>query len=129
MEQDQDVRGKSERRLTVRDTYERLRYIQDAIASITKYTTQGRDSFDKNELVQTWVIHHLKIIGEAAHAIPQDFKTSRPEIQWSRAISMQHMLLYHYFEINLDRVWAAVEYDWPSLKASVDAILAGQEGT
>ena len=39
------------------------------------------------------------------------------------------MLLYNYFEINLDRVWAAVEYDLSSKKAGVDAILAEQEGT
>ena len=111
----------------MKDTYERLRDIQEAIGSITKYTAQGRDAFDKNELIQTWVIHHLEIIGEAAHAIPQDFKTSHLEIQRSRAIKMQRMLLYHYFEINLDRVWAAVEYDLPSLRGIVDAILSEQE--
>jgi uncharacterized protein with HEPN domain len=57
----------------VRDTFERLRDIQEAITRITKYTNQGRDTFDENELVQTWVIHHLEIIGEAVRAIPQDF--------------------------------------------------------
>jgi len=29
-----------------------------------KYTNQGRQAFDQDELVQTWVIHHLEIIGE-----------------------------------------------------------------
>ena len=33
----------------------------------------------------------------------------------------------HYFEINLDRVWAAVEHDLPLLKGVVDAILSEQE--
>jgi len=113
----------------VRDVFERLRDIQEAITRITKYTNQGRDAFDQNELVQTWVIHHLEIIGEAAHAIPHDFKTSHLEIQRSRAIRMHRMLLYHYFEINLNHVWAAVEYDLPSLKGVVDSILAEQEGT
>src|SRR5205823_14183469 len=98
-------------------SYERLRDIQEAIGSITKYTAQGRDAFDKNELIQTWVIHHLEIIGEGARAIPEEFKTSHLEIQRSHAIRMHRMLLYNYFEINLDQVWAAVEYDLPSKKA------------
>ena len=50
----------------MRDVSERLRDIQEAIARITKYTNQGREKFDQDELVQTWVVHHLEIIGEAA---------------------------------------------------------------
>ena len=64
----------------MRDTSERLRDIQLSIANISKYTSQGRSSFDENELVQMWVIKHLEIIGEAARAIPQDFKESYPSI-------------------------------------------------
>ena len=46
----------------MRDVSERLRDIQEAIERIMKYTSQGRDSFDHDELVQTWVVHHLKIL-------------------------------------------------------------------
>ncbi len=42
---------------------------------------------------------------------------------------MRNILIHIYFEINLDRVWEVVERDLPVLKASVDAILADQEGT
>ena len=52
----------------MRDTTERLRDIHDAIAKIMKYTNQGRHSFDQNELIQTWAIRHLEIIGEAARS-------------------------------------------------------------
>lgn len=49
----------------MRDTYERLRDVQEAITHILKYTSQGRDLYDQNELVQSWVIRHLEIIGES----------------------------------------------------------------
>ncbi len=45
---------------------ERLQDILDAIAGIERYTSQGRQAFDEQELIQVWVIHHLQIIGEAA---------------------------------------------------------------
>lgn len=113
----------------MRDVFERLRDIQEAIEQIWKYTNQGRDSFNQNELVQTWVIHHLEIIGEATRAIPQDFRNLHPEIPWRQIYGMRNILVHHYFGINLDRVWAAVEQDLPVLKSSVDALLSGQQGT
>ena len=107
----------------MRDTTERLRDIHDAIAKIMKYTNQGRHSFDQNELVQSWVIYHLRVIGEAARTVPQDFKGRHPEIPWERFSDMRHMLLHNYFEIDPNSVWKAVEHDLPNLKTSVDAIL------
>ncbi len=106
---------------TMTDTSERLRHIQEAIARITKYTSQGRETFDRNELVQGWVIHHLYIIGRVAHTIPQDFKHRHSEIPWEQINGMPSV--YTYFEINLNRVWSAVEDDLPILKTSIDAIL------
>jgi len=70
----------------MRDTSERLRDIQEAIIRITKYTDQGRQSFDQNELVRTWVIHNLEIIGEAARSIPQQFKNNYPEVPWKQSV-------------------------------------------
>ncbi len=113
----------------MRDPYERLRDIQEAIANIMKYTDRGRDSFDQHELVQTWVIHHLEIIGEAARSIPQGFKDSHPEIPWKQINGMRNILVHQYFGINRDRVWAVIEADLPNLKKGVDAILTGREGT
>ena len=113
----------------MRDVFERLRDIQEAITRITKYTNQGRDAFDQNELVQTWVIHHLEIIGEAVRAIPQDFKDQHPEIPWRQITGMRNVLVHIYFGINRDRVWAVVEHDLPNLKTSIDALLNTGETT
>lgn len=66
----------------LRETAERLRDIYEAVVRIEKYTQGGRTSFDQNELIQTWVIHHLEIIGEAARAIPQEYQRSNPRILW-----------------------------------------------
>lgn len=113
----------------MRDTYERLHDIQEAITRIMKYTNQGRQIFDQDELVQTWVIHHLEIIGEAARAIPQDFKNTHPEIPWGKISGMRNILIHIYFGIDRDIVWQVVERDLPILKTSIDAILNTGETT
>ena len=100
---------------------------QEAIVHILKYTSQDRDIFYQNELVQGWVILQLVFIGEAVRAIPQDFRDLHPEIPWKQINAMRNILVHIYFDINLDRIWAVVENDIPPLKASVDAILAEQE--
>ncbi len=113
----------------MRDVSERLRDIQEAIAHITKYTDLGRQSFDHDELVQTWVVHHLEIIGEAARSIPQEFKNNHPGIPWRQISRMRNVLIHIYFGIDQDVIWEIVEHDLPVLKVSIDAILSEQEGT
>lgn len=110
----------------MRDVKERLLDIQEAIANIMKYTNQGRDSFDQNELIQTWVIRHLEIIGEAARTLPPDFKEHHPEMPWRKINGMRNILVHHYFVTDLDVVWSVVEDDLPELRVQVDAILNKQ---
>lgn len=113
----------------MRDVSERLHDIHEAITRIMKYTNQGRQIFDQDELVQTWVIHHLEIFGEAARAIPQDFKNNHPQIPWGQISGMRNILIHIYFGIDRDIVWQVVEHDLPILKTSVDAILNTGEPT
>ena len=113
----------------MRDTSERLRDIQEAISRITKYTSAGQHSFDQDELVQIWVVHHLEIIGEASRSIPQEYKDKHPEIEWARISRMRNVLIHVYFGIDMDIVWGVVERDLPILKTQVDTILGEQEET
>jgi len=55
----------------MRSDRERLLDILEAIERIKKYTASGRVAFDEDELVQTWVIHHLKIMGEATRGLSE----------------------------------------------------------
>jgi uncharacterized protein with HEPN domain len=111
----------------VRDDHERLLDIIEAIEKIEKHTTQGRKAFDSDELVQTWVLHHLLILGEAVGGLSAGFQDSHPEFPWSGIIGMRNILVHHYFEIDTDVVWSVVEEDLPALKASVLAVLEDKE--
>ena len=57
----------------MRDDTERLRDIQEAIANIERYALRGKQAFDEDELIQTWIVHHLQIIGEASGAMSEAF--------------------------------------------------------
>jgi len=107
----------------VRDARERLRDILDAIGHIERYATRGREAFEADELLQNWFVRHLQIISEAARLLPEEVRASAPDIPWSEIIGMRHILVHHYFGIDTQVVWDAVERDLPSLKEKITTLL------
>lgn len=43
----------------MRDYNERLLDILESIEHIEKYAARGREAFENDELIQTWIVHHL----------------------------------------------------------------------
>jgi putative transposase len=63
---------------------------------------------------------------------------SQPGFYFVTICTQQHRLVFgtivdgqvhFYFGVDTDIIWAVVEHDLPTLKASVYALLTGQEGT
>ena len=79
----------------MRDDREKLLDVREAIERIEKYAARGRAALDDDELIQTWVLHHLQIIGEAVRGLSEKLK----------------------------QVWPVIENDLPALKANVARIL------
>ncbi|AKG22027.1 HepT-like ribonuclease domain-containing protein [Calothrix sp. 336/3] len=107
----------------MRDNREKLHDILEAIERIEKYALQGREAFEENELIQTWFIQHLQIIGEASRVLSADIRDENPQVPWSQMIGMRNILTHNYFEIDLDVVWLVIERELPSLKPQIQAIL------
>lgn len=108
----------------MRDDRERLQDVLEAIERIEKYTSTSRSTFYENELVQTWVVHHLMIIGEACRALSPQFRTTHSEEVWAQAAGLRNVIVHHYFGIDLEIVWGVIERDVPALKSRVREILA-----
>lgn len=107
----------------MRDDRERLRDMLDAITRIEKYAARGRQAFEGDELIQTWMRQNLQVIGEAARALSSEFRNQHPEIEWSDAIGMRNILVHHYFGVDRDLVWSAIEDRLPELKRKIEVIL------
>ena len=110
----------------MRDDRARLLDIQEAIERIERYTARGRTAFEQDELIQTWVVHHIQIIGEASRAISADFRAQYPKVPWTEIVGMRNILVHHYFGIDLNAVWSVVERDLPDLKRAIAAMLGEQ---
>ena len=107
----------------MRDDRGRLQDILDAIKRIERYAKRGRRVFEEDELVHTWMIHHIQIIGEAASKLTPTFRKTHHQVPWPQIIKMRHVLVHDYLGIDLAEVWAVVERDLPAMKKQVSDIL------
>ena len=106
----------------MRDDSERILDMLEAVDRIERHSGKGREAFQEDELIQTWVVHHLEVIGEAASKLGQDFRNTYSEIPWPQIIAMRNVLTHEYFGIDLDEVWQVVERDLPELKQNLNKI-------
>ncbi len=107
----------------MRDPKEQLRDILDAIASIQRYATRGRDGLESDELIQVWMVYHLQIIGEAAAQLGRDFHAAHPEAPWPQIVAMRNILVHEYFGVDIDEVWQVIIGDLPLFKEQVEKLL------
>ena len=107
----------------MRDDRERLLDIQEAIERIERYAARGKQAFDRDELVQTWIVHHLQILGEAARGLSEGIQERAPQVPWSQIIGMRNILVHDYFGVDKAVVWSAVERDLPVLEKQIQDLL------
>ncbi len=110
----------------MRDDRARLQDILEAVERIEKYGARGRAAFERDELVQTWIIHYLLVLGEAASGLSVEFRKRHPEKVWAEAVGRRNILIHRYFGVEVDLVWLVVENDLPVLKRMLKDILEGE---
>ena len=111
----------------MRDDRVRLLDIVEAAEAIEKYATQGRAAYEGDELIQSWILRHLQVIGEAARGLSPEFRQRYPDEIWTSAIGMRNILVHRYFAIDPDLVWEAVQDSLDYIKQKAQGILAGGE--
>ena len=106
----------------MRDDATRIRDALEAIERIEKYAGKGRSVFEDDELIQTWIVHHLQILAEALIRIEDSTRSSQTDIPWNEIRGMRNILIHEYFGIDTKVVWAVVETDLPKLKIQLEAL-------
>ena len=106
----------------MRDDLRRLRDMLDSIERIEKYAKYGKERFLADELVRTYIIHHLQILGEAGNKLTTNLRDRHREVPWPKILGMRHIIVHDYFRLDYDIVWDVVEAELPILKSKLQAI-------
>jgi uncharacterized protein with HEPN domain len=78
----------------MRSDLERLQDMLEATEAVMKYAAKGRQTFDTDELIQTWIVHHLLLLGEAASRLSKAFREKHAEVPWSMITGMRNVLTF-----------------------------------
>lgn len=100
-----------------------LRAILEAIAGIDQ-AAQGKSlgDFSNDWLLRHGVQRGIEIISEAARRIPQDLRSTQPQVPWAQIMGIGNVLRHEYHRVSDTVVWNVVQDHLLPLKAAVEAI-------
>ena len=76
-----------------------------------------RQDLDEDEILCLALTKLVEIVGEAAKQVSPMARQELPHVPWSAAARMRDRLVHHYFDVDLDILWATVTEDLPRLLA------------
>ena len=100
-----------------------LEHILDAAEQIASYGACGREEFMRNRMVQDAIVRNFEIIGEAAKRLSDETRAGMPGVPWDDVARFRDVLIHHYTEVDLKRVWNVVENNIPTLRDTVRSFL------
>ncbi len=108
----------------MRDPRARLLDILEAIDRIQERLPAHRTAFEHDEVVQVWVAHHARIIGEAARVLPEEVRRQMADVRWAQWVGFRHILVHEYFRVDPDVVWRVAAGELTGLRATIERWLA-----
>lgn len=106
---------------------ERLEDMLEALERLRERVPTSRQALEADVMAQVWVLHHLRIVGEAARGVGETFRSAHPAVPWRAVVGLRTVLVHRYFDIDLDVVWNTLVHDLPGLEAALRAILASEQ--
>jgi uncharacterized protein with HEPN domain len=98
-------------------------HILECIDKIERFTADGRERFFQEAMVQDAVLRNLEVIGEAAKRLDDAYRAAHPGVPWRALAGLRDVLIHQYEGVDLEKVWAIVEQELPSLRGTLAAIL------
>lgn len=80
------------------------------------------DDLRSDRNLEIWVLHHLRVVGEAMTRLSDDLRRAHPEVPWRQVIGMRHIIVHGYDRVRLDIVASVIGQDLPALRQQIAAI-------
>lgn len=103
----------------------RLMHMVEAIDNATSFLAgRPRADLDRDRMLLFAVIRCIEIVGEAAGKVSESARQLAPDIPWHAMTGMRNRLTHAYFDVNTEIVWKTATIELPSLRKSLEALLA-----
>ncbi len=100
-----------------------IEHILECINKINQYTSDNKEKFVSDDLVQDGVLRRLQTMSESTQRLSDNLKESAIDIDWRALSGFRNVLVHDYLNgIDLDRIWDIVDNYLPALKEAVENI-------
>ena len=79
--------------------------------------------FLQDEVLRRAFVRSLEIIGEAARHVPDEFRRSHDEVNWTNMVGMRDRLIHGYFGIDYEIVWDVITDIIPDLRGDIESLI------
>ena len=102
----------------------RLEHILTAIDNVDSFLEgKNLDDMQTNKMMFFAVVKNIEIIGEAANNLTKEIREKHAEVSWKDVISMRHVLVHDYYNIDAKTAWQTAKDNLPELRRQICAIL------
>lgn len=107
--------------MTLQPDDARLLHIRDAAETAARFVAgRTREDLTTDDMLRLALTKLVEIVGEAAKQLTISGRQRYPEVVWDDAARMRDRLVHHYFDIDLDVLWATVIHDLPAVPRAVE---------
>ncbi|MGE7371084.1 HepT-like ribonuclease domain-containing protein [Neorhizobium sp. NPDC001467] len=100
-----------------------LHDIPHAITAIeTAVTGKTFEDFQNDTMLKFGVERAIEIISEASRHIPDDLRSTRPEVPWPKVRGIGNVLRHEYHGLSGKIIWTVIEDEIPKLRVAIEAI-------
>jgi uncharacterized protein with HEPN domain len=101
-----------------------LKHIQEELSFILQHSTGlSYQEFLSNPLLPKACIRSFEIIGEACKNIQDEIRYEYSEFDWRGFAGMRDKLIHHYWGIDYQLLWDAIQTEIPLNKEWIDVII------
>jgi len=101
----------------------RIRDMLFALRRIRDRCPDDLSTFEADEMVQVWVVHHLQMLGEAAARVSPETRQLEADIPWTEMNALRNVIVHQYFGIDIVEIWNTVWNDALPLQPSLEELL------
>lgn len=102
----------------------RLRHMLDAAVKARLFVqNRDREALEADEMLALALVRLLEILGEAAARVSPEIQAQFPDIPWRQITGTRNRLIHGYFNVDLDIIWAIIQYDLPACIVALEAIV------
>ena len=73
---------------------------------------------------QDAVVRNFQVIGEAVKLLSDELRRKYPDLEWAKITGMRDRLIHHYFSVDWDVLWNAIQKNLPPLKERVEQMIS-----